>query len=188
MNPEFPETGGPLPSNEPRPVSARVPERVSRGVFTSAQVVLQGPREVIIDFLQGLTRPHQVVARVVMPPEAAHDFIRALQLNIERYTASFGAPPTLPPQQNRPKPTLQDIYDHYKVPDEMLSGCYANSVLIGHSPSEFFFDFITGFFPTPAVSARVFIPASQAPRFLEMLGNAMRNRQPPPPPSEAPNP
>jgi hypothetical protein len=53
----------------------------------------------------------------------------------------------------------------------MLSGSYANSVLIGHSPSEFFFDFITGFYPNPAVS-RAGVTCRRHtffPRFLNTL-------------------
>jgi hypothetical protein len=43
------------------------------------------------------------------------------------------------------------------LPDEELSGSYANGVMIGHTPSEFKFDFLTNLFPTSAVSARVFL-------------------------------
>src|SRR4051812_3436358 len=40
-------------------VSARVPERISRGVFSTGQVVLDSPKEFMIDFLQTLARPMQ---------------------------------------------------------------------------------------------------------------------------------
>src|SRR4051794_15065967 len=35
-------------------ISARVPERVARGVYTTAQIVHDGPKEFVIDFMQGL--------------------------------------------------------------------------------------------------------------------------------------
>jgi hypothetical protein len=50
-------------------------------------------------------------------------------------------------------------------------------VLIGHSPSEFFFDFISGFYPTSSVSSRVFIPAPMAPRFLNTLDTCLKQFQ-----------
>ena len=56
----------------------------------------------------------------------------------------------------------------------MLSGGYANSVMITHSPSEFGFDFITGFFPTAAVSSRVYMSAPHIPRVIAALTNAMK--------------
>ena len=51
-----------------QPVAARVPEKVARGVLSTGQLVLDGPKEFVIDFLNGLTRPHQVSARVVLAP------------------------------------------------------------------------------------------------------------------------
>lgn len=175
------------------PVSARVPERIARGVFCTGQIVLDGPKEFIIDFLQGLTRPHQVVARVVMTPQTVAELIPALQKNIDLYTRNFGPPPPVPtPPQPPPdkRPSLQEIYENFRIPDEVLSGVYANSVLIGHSPTEFYFDFITAFFPTSAVAARVFLPAPQAPRFLTTLTSSFERHRdrmqpkPPPPPEQ----
>jgi hypothetical protein len=160
-----------------QPVSARVPEKISRGVYSTGQLILDTPKEFVIDFLHGLTRPHQIVARVVMIPQTMQEFANALKANIDNYTRSFGPPPQLPIPPNPPKPTIQEIYENYKLNEEMLTGTYSNSVLIGHSPSEFFFDFITSFYPTPAVGARVFITAGQAPRFLNTLTSAMQQYQ-----------
>jgi hypothetical protein len=155
------------------PVSARVPERLARGVMGTGVIVLTGPNEFVLDFVQVLARPPQVVARVVMPPAVASSFVAALRENLERYTQSFGPPPTLPrPPQRRP--TIQEIYDNLKLPEELLSGAYANAAVVGHSPAEFFFDFITGFYPTAAVSARVFVAAAQAPRVLEAVAGAVK--------------
>ena len=155
------------------PVSARVPERVARGVLTTGVIVLDSPNEFVLDFLQALSRPPQVVARVVLPPQVMFSFVNSLRDNLGKFTERFGAPQPLPkpPQQNRP--TIQELYEHFKLPEDMLSGTYANSVLIGHSPSEFLFDFITGFYPTAAVSSRVYLSAQQAPRVLETLSASL---------------
>lgn len=155
------------------PVSARVPERVSRGVLSTGVIVLDSPNEFVLDFLQSLSRPPQIVARVVLPPQVMYSFVASLKENLNTFTQRFGAPSPLPkpPQQNRP--TIQELYDHFKLPEELLNGTYANSVLIGHSPSEFLFDFITGFYPTAAVSSRVYLSAQQAPRVVETLSAAL---------------
>lgn len=157
-----------------QPVSARVPERVARGVLSTGVLVLDSPNEFVLDFMQGLTRPFQVSARVVLTPQVMDQFVNAVRDNLAKYEQRFGPPPTVPrPPQDR-RPTLQEIYDEFKVPEEMLSGCYCNAVMVGHSPSEFFFDFITNFFPTSAVSARVFVSASQLPRMLEAISASLQ--------------
>ncbi len=155
------------------PVGARVPETVVAGVYSTGQIVLDGPKEFVIDFLQGLTRPYRVNARVVVTPETMIELIAALKDNLQKFYDTFGKPPPAPPRPpNERRLGVQEIYDNFKVPDEQLSGCYANSVLIGHSSSEFFFDFITTFFPNAAVSARVFLAAPIVPRFLGTLEGA----------------
>lgn len=162
---------------EHQPVAARVPDRVARGVYSTGQLVLDSPKEFVIDFLQGLTRPHQIGARVVVTPQTMLEFVHALRENIANYTRVFGPPPPFqpPPQPNRP--SIQEIYENFRLSDEQLSGNYANSVLIGHSQTEFFFDFITGFYPTPAVSARVLISATHVPRFLQTLETCIQQFQ-----------
>jgi hypothetical protein len=63
----------------------------------------------------------------------------------------------------------QEVYDDLKLRDELLSGSYANAVMIGHGPHEFCFDFITNFYPQSAVSCRVFMAAGHVGRLLESL-------------------
>jgi len=155
------------------PVGARVPDRIGAGVYSTGQVVLDSPKEFIIDFLQGLTRPYRVNARVVVAPATMTELIAALKDNLQKYQDTFGAPPAAPPRPpNERRLGIQEIYDNFKISDDMLAGAYANSVLIGHSPTEFFFDFITGFFPTACVSARVFLAVPVVPRFLSTLEGA----------------
>jgi hypothetical protein len=50
-------------------------------------------------------------------------------------------------------------------------------VLIGHSPSEFLLDFITGFYPTAAVSNRIYLSAQQVPRVMDTLTAALQTYQ-----------
>jgi hypothetical protein len=162
----------PNPDNDNPALRARVPDHVGDGCFSTGAIVMTGPSEFIVDFLQTIGRPHRVAKRVVIPHPVMPQFIEALNTNLELYKSRFGEPPA-PPQQQNPnqvrRPSPQEIYDDLKLPDEVLSGVYANGVMIGHGASEFGLDFLTSFFPQSAVSARVFLAAGQVPRLLESL-------------------
>lgn len=179
-----------------QPVSARVPERVAKGVFSTGAIVLQGPDEFVIDFILKLAQPHQVVARIVLPTQVVPRFIAALEQNLQIYERNFGGVPQMPkPKEGAggetpPPDSIVDLYEHLKLPDDMLGGVYANAVMIGHAPAEFCFDFITNIYPRSVVSARVFMSAPQAPALLDVLGRTWkkfletRGQEPPSPPDE----
>lgn len=240
------------PDPAEQPIRARVPEHISGGAFSTGVIVMTAQTEFILDFVQNLGRPHQIVARVVMPHNVLPQLVDALQRNIELYRSRWGdlpqtgspnvaqvpwagqpspsgqpgasplagqpdqpsetqpgvqagvadgavpsnppptgaspAPPQLPPTSDAgqadtgiggaqpPTPgtgarqtSAQEIYDDLKIRDELLSGAYANAVMIGHGPHEFSFDFITNFYPNSAVSSRVFLAAGQVPRLYDSL-------------------
>ncbi len=267
----------PDPNDRPPQLRARVPEHVADGAFSSGAIVVTGPTEFIIDFLQTVGRPHKVAARVVMPHAVMAQFVEALAKNLSLYRERFGDPPQPPgvagpatsigptgtprefsdpksaarqaanqlfpfgstdvlpgapipelptpltddppgikplsspsaaspspitnpvnpqnPTQSGPgqsgqgqagpvtpppaprRPTPQEIYDDLKIPDSILSGAYANGVMIAHGASEFGLDFLTSFYPQSAVSARVFMAAGQIPRLLESLQQSLRQWQ-----------
>lgn len=237
---------------------ARVPDHVAHGAFSTGAIVVTGPNEFIIDFLQTIGRPHRVASRVIIPHAVMPQFIEALGKNLGLYRDRFGDPPAPPgslgpataigatgtpqdanstadPAGQRPlggaaaalgttdvlhgtpaatgpapptageaagnaagppesaaagpaapapanppavrRPTPQEIYDDLKIPDAVLSGAYANGVMIGHGASEFVLDFLTSFYPQSAVSARVFMGSGQIPRLLESLHHAVRQLQ-----------
>ena len=179
-------------------IGALVPEHVARGVFSTGAVVLNGSHEFVVDFLLRMTRPHQVAARVVIPPPDVPRMIQALTENIENYKKRFGEPKL--PDAAQPKPdqpqqqvNAQELYDQLKWGKTDMSGTYANAVMIGHTPTEFSFDFITTFFPKSVVSSRVFLSAPNVPRLLESLKHSwaqyekkLKNSQNPPPPPAGP--
>ncbi len=150
-------------------LSARVPEHVSLGVFSTGAIVLTTNTEFVIDFLIRMSRPHQVAARVILPPGVVPQIIGALRQAIERWTSHFGQAPSLPKSEPPRRPSLQEVYEELKMADTLLSGAYANGVMISFSAAEFSFDFITNFFPRSAVSQRVYLSVPQVPRLLEAL-------------------
>lgn len=158
------------------PVGARLPDHVTPGVFCTGVIVMEGPQEFVLDFVQTLCRPPRVCARVVLTPSVMSLFVGALKENLQKYEHSFGPPKPMPLPNPERRPNIQEVYQDLKLPDELLSGVYANMVMIGHSPAEFSLDFITRFFPTAAVSARVFLSASQVPQVLNGLTNSLQNR------------
>ncbi|MEI7698766.1 MAG: DUF3467 domain-containing protein [Planctomycetia bacterium] len=175
-------------------IGALVPQHVARGVFTTGAVVLQGQHEFIVDFLLRMQQPQQVVSRIVIPPPVVSQFIAALQDNLKRYEDRFG-PVHMPvqptPAQPQQRQSAEELYSTLKMGEDVQSGTYANAVMIGHSPTEFSFDFITTFFPKSSVSARVFMATANAKRLLESLLHSfqqyqqrLRNPPPPTPPAD----
>ncbi len=181
-------------ANDQNPaLRARVPDSVAGGCFSTGAIVMTGPSEYIIDFLQTIGRPHKVATRVVISHSVMPQFIEALNTNLNLYRERFGEPvvPKQNPNPDARRPSPQEIYDDLKLPDEVLSGVYANGVMIGHGASEFGLDFLTSFFPQSAVSARVFVASGQVPRLLDSLKNAVRQleqRKQGLPPTSAQNP
>ncbi|KAA5545189.1 DUF3467 domain-containing protein [Roseiconus nitratireducens] len=174
--PDPPESGQPDSPSAPA-LRARVPDHVAGGTFSTGAIVMTGPTEFIVDFLQTIGRPHRVAARVIIPHPVMPQFIDALNTNLDLYRNRFGDPVTPQPQPPNPdarRPSPQEIYDDLKMPDEVMSGTYANGVMIGHGATEFGLDFLTSFFPQSAVSCRVFVAAGQVPRLLESLKGAVK--------------
>lgn len=179
-------------------LSARVPEPVARGVFSTGVIVLSNANEFVIDFLCRMARPHQVAARVVIAPAVMPSILAVIRDNIAKYQAKYGPIQPLPKPEIERKPTIQEIYDDLKLGEDVMCGAYANGLMLGHTPAEFCFDFLTNFFPRSAVSCRVYLSAPHVPRMLESLTQTFsayqqrvaarlqqpQNPPPPPPPPE----
>lgn len=266
-------------------LSARIPDAVSRGVFSTGAIVLMGNTEFILDFVLRMQRPHHVVQRVVLPHAVLPQLISTLEKNLEKYEARFGTLPIMPqpieeqkkgvppkapkapkapespevsnlykgsnfdeqtsafdsqnddangpakPENASPSsaagsgdsggvplqseqnadesqdpsedtqsqndsdtfdgmskptpaqaqipvkpeivnhPSIEDIYDDLKMPEDGLTAAYANAVMVSHSAAEFNLDFICNFFPRSMVTSRVFISAPQVVRMLDAVKN-----------------
>ena len=197
-----PDSNPPQPTGEPgqftqavrhQQVSALVPESVARGVYASGALVFAGPHELVVDFFQAIARPHSIACRVILPPTIVPNVINALKTNLDNYRNRFGSIPEQPmPNPPPAPPSIDEIYSRFKIPDDVQSGIYANTVMMTHTHSDFCFDFITGFYPRSAVAARVFTTIPQIPRLLQMLTRSFeqwrsrpRPQQPPIPPTSS---
>jgi hypothetical protein len=72
------------------PIGARVPEKVGRGVFASALMVLQTNELFVLDLLSMTSQPQQVVARIVMTSTSFSQFLAALRVNVKHYEKDIG--------------------------------------------------------------------------------------------------
>ncbi len=84
------------PDPSEQPIRARVPEHVARGAFSTGVIVMTAQTEFILDFIQNLGRPHQIVARVVMPHSVLPQLVDALFRNMELYRSRWGELPHIP--------------------------------------------------------------------------------------------
>jgi hypothetical protein len=94
------------------PISARVPEKIGRGAFANAVMILQASDEFILDFLSTMSQPQQVVSRVVLTSTTFGQFIAALRTNVAKYEQQFG-PLTarVPPSPAAPTPPTPSYGD-----------------------------------------------------------------------------
>ncbi len=73
-----------------RPVSALVPEQVSRGVFSTGVIAITGNTEFILDFVLVVGTPSTVVSRVICTHEALSRIVAAIRRNVEAFTGRGG--------------------------------------------------------------------------------------------------
>ena len=73
-----------------------MPDAVGRGVFATGVIILTNPNEVVIDFVQGISNPRRVAARVILGHAVAGQFAAALEENLARFAAHFPGQPRMP--------------------------------------------------------------------------------------------
>ncbi|NIP85048.1 MAG: DUF3467 domain-containing protein, partial [Planctomycetales bacterium] len=90
-------------------LSARVPENVGGGVFSTGVILMTGATEFVLDFVQNLSPPAKIVARVVVPHAVLPQVVDALRKNLEMYQQKFGPPAELPRGEPQQRPTMQEL-------------------------------------------------------------------------------
>jgi len=73
-------------------INIELPEEIAEGEYANLVMIAHSPEEFILDFIRvlpGLPKA-RVKSRIIMTPQHARRFLRALKENIERYEAAFG--------------------------------------------------------------------------------------------------
>ena len=112
------------PSSEqpaPKHVSARVPESVAKGEFCTGVVVMASPQELVLDFIQTLVQPNQLVSRVVLPWPTLPSLLKALKQNLDNHQRRFGPSEEAPSPITVPRPTTLDEDKADSGPGESLT-------------------------------------------------------------------
>lgn len=92
------------PDPPPKHMSARVPESVAKGRFSTGVVVMGTPTEIVLDFLQTLVHPNELVDRVVLPWQTIPNLILAMRQNLENHEKRFGSSPGFEPESDFHRP------------------------------------------------------------------------------------
>lgn len=87
-------------------INVELGEKESEGIYSNLALISHSPAEFVIDFtrmLPGVPKT-KVYARIIMTPQHAKSFLKALQENVGKYEKQFGeiklhgGQPHMPPQ------------------------------------------------------------------------------------------
>jgi hypothetical protein len=73
-------------------INIELGEKEAEGIYSNLAIINHTPAEFVIDFVRffpGVPKA-RVHARIVMTPQHAKSFVRALEENVEKYEKSFG--------------------------------------------------------------------------------------------------
>ena len=73
-------------------INIELGEKEAEGIYSNLALITHSPAEFIFDFtriLPGVPKT-KVYARIVMAPQHAKSFLKALQDNLEKYEAQYG--------------------------------------------------------------------------------------------------
>jgi hypothetical protein len=81
-----------MPQNEENKLNIELSEDVAGGVYSNLALIVHSPVEFVFDFIRVVPgRPQaKVYSRIIMAPQHAKGFLRALSENIQKYENQFG--------------------------------------------------------------------------------------------------
>lgn len=82
-----------MENNNENQVNIELSEDIALGVYSNLAIITHSPAEIISDFVQlmpGMPKG-KVRSRVIMTPQNAKRYMRALQENIAKFEQAFGA-------------------------------------------------------------------------------------------------
>lgn len=111
-----------------RPVSALVPEQVSRGVFSTGVIAITGNTEFILDFVLVVGMPSTVVARVICAHESLRRIVAAIRRNVDAYSVRVAPPGDFSPGVGGPSNLTEP-----RVEEGHMSDTIATEQFVGAS-------------------------------------------------------
>jgi hypothetical protein len=106
-----------------RPVSALVPEQISRGVFSTGVIAITGNTEFVLDFVLIVGTPSTVVSRVICTHEALRRIVAAIRRNVEAFSGRVGGTESevrvALDQHPPPAATNASRGEHQQIPDSI---------------------------------------------------------------------
>jgi hypothetical protein len=79
-------------AGEKQEISVELRDQEAEGIYANFAVINHSPAEFVVDFIRVLpgTKKSRVHARIIMAPQNAKAFLRALEENIKKYEARNG--------------------------------------------------------------------------------------------------
>jgi len=79
-------------AQEKQEISVELRDQEAEGIYANFAVINHSPAEFVVDFIRVLpgTKKSRVHARIIMAPQNAKAFLRALEENIKKYEARNG--------------------------------------------------------------------------------------------------
>ncbi len=76
----------------PQQINIELGEKEAEGIYSNLAIINHTAAEFVIDFVRFFpgTPKARVQARIIMTPQHAKSFVRALQENLEKYESAFG--------------------------------------------------------------------------------------------------
>jgi hypothetical protein len=81
-----------MENNNENQVNIELTEEIALGVYSNLAIITHSPSEIVCDFVQmmpGMPKA-KVRSRVIMTPQNAKRFMRALIENVQKYEQNFG--------------------------------------------------------------------------------------------------
>ncbi len=91
-------------STPPQQINLELGEKEAEGIYANFAVISHSPAEFVLDFtriLPGVPKT-KVYARLIMAPQHAKSFARALMDNIDKYEKQYGEIKLMGQDQNKP--------------------------------------------------------------------------------------
>jgi len=80
------------PKPQPQQIQVDIEEKIAEGTYANMAMIAHSPSEIVLDFVRMMPglRKAKVQTRVIMTPQNAKAFLRALTDNIKKFEENFG--------------------------------------------------------------------------------------------------